>query len=331
MNVRSRFVTLLSLTVLLTASCAVDPVEDSNYSYDRVMQAWINTHFPGLKTYGDTGAYVLEIERGDGPAVTDSAYVCAHYTKRNLDQTITSTNIRQLAEQLGQYQVNADYGSDIWRVDQGYLPTALETVIKSMRGGGHATVALPYSVSSHDKSVYSAFSGTSEDDNCLIELTVDTVITDIYDYQERCMRAWFEEHYAVRDTAAEGLYFKKLAGEAETDTIAEGSSVKVRYIGRRLDGQVFDTNIEDTAKFYRIWKDGGSYDALSVSFYKDDPEKLSENSVVDGFAKAVSLMNYGETAVTLFNSTLGYGEKGSAPAIPEYAPLIFWLYIEPKN
>ena len=157
--------------------------------------------------------------------------------------------------------------------------------------------------------------------------------TDIYDYQERAMKAWFTENYGISDTTALHLYFKKLVEKtAETDTVSEGTAVNVRYIGRLLNGKVFDTNIEDTAKFYRIWKSGSTYNALSVNFYKSDSQKFSsENSVVSGFGQAVTLMNYGETAVTLFNSELGYGEKGSNPAIPEYAPLVFWLQIEPKE
>ena len=98
-----------------------------------------------------------------------------------------------------------------------------------------------------------------------------------------------------------------------------------------MDGRVFDTNIEDTAKFYRIYKSNGSYNALSIEYYRTDTTKFSSaNSVVKGFGKGVTLMNYGEKAVVLFNSQLGYGEKGSSPSIPEYSPLSFWLYIEPK-
>lgn len=146
------------------------------------------------------------------------------------------------------------------------------------------------------------------------------------------MKQWFQEHYGVSDTASMHLYIKKIEEKTEeTDTVSEGATVKVRYIGRLLNGQVFDTNIQDTAKFYRLYDSDNSYDALNVTFYKTDGEKLLEdNSVVTGFAKAVSMMNYGETAVTLFNSELGYGEKGSSPSIPEYSPLVFWLYIEPK-
>ena len=333
MRIKYIFLATILLSGLLATACAVTPEEDSNYSTDRVMKAWLNVNYPGVNTYGDTGAYVLEMEPGNGPSVGDSAYVWAHYVKRSLDQTIKSTNIRQLAEQLGSYSATAYYGSDIWQVDQGYLPDALETILKKMRGGGHAKIALPISASSHNSAIYTAFNSTSESENLIIDLTIDTVMTDIYDYQERTMKAWFLEHYASTDTITEGLYFKKLdKKESESDTIAEGNSVSVRYIGRLLNGTVFDTNIEDTAKFYRIWKSDGSYTGLSINFYKSDETKWSsENSVVDGFGKAVMHMNYGETAVTVFNSKLGYKEKGSNPSIPEYSPLFFWLYVEPKD
>ena len=333
MSFRKTIFAALFLSGVLAVSCAVSPEEDENYSTDRVMKAWMNVNYPGVRTYGNTGAYVLEMEQGNGPAVSDSSYVWAHYTKRALDQTITSTNIRQLAEQLGSYTATSYYGSSIWQVDKGYLPDALEAILKTMRGGGRAKIALPASASSHDNTLYSAFSGTSESSNEIIDLTIDTVMTNIYEYQERTMKAWFQNHYASTDTLVEGLYFKKLVKkESESDTIPEGNSVSVRYIGRLLDGSVFDTNIEDTAKFYRIWKSDGSYSALSINYYKtDDTKWKSENSVVEGFGRAVLQMNYGEKAVAVFNSTMGYAEKGKSPSVPEYAPLCFWLYIEPKD
>lgn len=339
---------VLLLTALAAASCAVEPNEDITLSYDRVMTAWINVNHPGMTPYGTYGAYVLDKQTGDGPAVTDSAYVWVHYTKKALDQSILSGNLQSVDEQLGLYAASNYYGSDIWRVDQGYLPEGLEEVLKTLRSGGSASIALPYSSSYHDYSVYTAFSGTSESDNYLFDLTVDTVMTDIYAYQEQVMRDWFQTHYDTADTLSEGLYFKLLTektddgqdddaaedgkeNESATDTISDGAAVQVRYIGRLLNGQVFDTNIEDTAKFYRLWKNGATYNALSIEYYKDDSQFAEHNSVVTGFGKAIRQMNYGDEAVTLFESRLGYGESGSGKSIPEYAPLIFWLYIEPKN
>ena len=329
---KSLSLSIVLLAAFLTGACAVDPEEDSNYGLDRVMKAWIRVNYPGLKPFANTDSYVLEMVEGTGLPVGDSAYVWVHYAKRNLDQTVTSTNIQELAEQIGSYSVTTNYAGNIWRVDQGYLPDDLEDVIKTMRAGSHVKVALPASASSHDRSLYSAFNSLSETTNQIIDVTVDSVVTDIYDYQERAMKAWFRERYGVSDTAAAHLYLKKLVEKtAEEDTISEGTNVKVRYVGRLMDGRVFDTNIEDTAKFYRIYKSTGSYNALSIEYYKTDTTKFSSaNSVVKGFGKGVTMMNYGEKAVVLFSSQLGYGDKGSSPSIPEYSTLSFWLYIEPK-
>lgn len=332
MRLKEAILATLLPAVLLTASCAVEPTTGTYTSQDRVMQAWMRHNHPGVSTYGNTSLYVIDMDEGHGPAAGDSSYVCVHYTKRSLTGDILSTNHQALAEQLGNYSVSTYYGSRIWRVDQGYLPTDLETVIKRMRSGGRVTVALPVSASLHDNSMYSAFTGTSENDNELIDLTIDTVLADIHAYQEQVMKEWFSRNYQVADTAAEHLYFKKLEEHtADTDTIPEGNNVSIRYIGRLLNGQVFDTNIEDTAKFYRIWKKGGSYDAMNLTYHNDEALFNENSSVIKGFGKAIQKMNFGEKAVTVFSSRLGYGEAGESPSIPEYAPLCFWLYIEPKN
>lgn len=328
-----RPITALLLVAAIAAGCAVTATEEDNYSQNRVLKSWIKVNHPGARLFGENGVYVLDMENGTGTAVTDSCYVWAHYTQKTLDQSITSTNDRNLAEQLGQYSVKSYYGSRIWQVDQGYLPVGFEEVLKTMRAGGHASIALPVEAQKHDYSMYNAFSSVSGTDNQIIEFTIDTVVTDIYAWQNRAMRDWFYRHYAVSDTILEHIYLKKLVEHTEaTDTVAHGTTINVRYIGRLMDGMVFDTNIEDTAKFYRIYNSDNAYDALSITYYKDDFSQLeNDNSVVTGFARAVSRMNYGEKAVTLFRSDLGYGEEGSSPSIPEYSPLVFWLYIEPKN
>ena len=322
----------LTAHILLAASCAVSPVEDSYRSQDRVINAWVRQNYPGLSTFSGTGSYVLSMEPGSGPSVGDSSYITVHYTKYDLDGTVLSTNRRELAEQTGSYSATANYGGNTWRLGQGYLPDDLETVLKTMRSGGRLKLALPVSSSDHSASLYSAFNGTEEGQNEIIEISIDTVVNNIVSYQEETIRNWFREHYHVADTAAEHLYFRKLeAHEEETDSISEGHTIQVRYIGRYLDGKVFDTNIEDSAKFHRIWDSGASYNALTISFYKDDDEQFeSNNSVVSGFREAIQMMNYGEKAVTLFGYQLGYGESGRSP-IPEYTPLLFWLYIEPRD
>ena len=329
---RTLLVSLL-LTASLAISCAVEPDADSDIVYDHVMAAWMRVNYPGVKPYGTHGAYVLQMDKGNGVSIGDSAYVRVHYTKSTLDGTIVETNDEDLSKQLGNYAASSNYAGNTWRLTQGYVPDALEEVIRSMRSGGRATIALPKSASGHDAAMYDAFTSSEEANNYIFDLAIDTVINDIISYQDQQMKEWFRARYGIQDTVAHHLFFKKLVEKtADSDTITEGASINVRYIGRLMDGQVFDTNIADTAKFYRIWSSANGYSALSVTFYKEDDDKFSsDNNFVSGFGQAIQRMNFGETAVALFNSELGYGENGSNPSIPEYSPLFFWIYIEPSD
>lgn len=329
---KTLFVSLL-LAASLAISCAVEPDDDEDIAYAHMMTSWIRVHYPSVKPYGTYGAYILEMDKGDGASIGDSAYVRVFYTQRALDGTIMDTNVEDLDKQLGTYDASYNYTGNTWRMTQGYVPEGLEEVMRTIRGGGSAVIALPKSASSHTYSMYDAFTSTEEVNNYIYELEIDTVITDIYSYQDKEMRKWFRANYDCEDTISAHQYFKKLVEKtADTDTIKEGSSINVYYIGRLMNGQVFDTNIEDTAKFYRIWSAGKTYQALSMTFRKSEEESSgTTNGVVTGFEQAILKMNYGEKAVTLFNSELGYGEAGSNPAIPEYSPLSFWLYIEPSK
>lgn len=329
---RNLLVSLL-LTASLALSCGVYPDEDSDIEYDHVMDAWMRVNYPTVKPFGTYGAYVLQMDKGDGASIGDSAYVRVHYTKSMLDGTIVETNEEELAKQLGEYKVSSNYAGNTWRLTQGYVPDALEEVIRSMRSGGQATIALPKTASGHNASMYDAFTSSEEANNYIFDLTIDTVINNIISYQDQEMREWFRAHYDSETKIADHLFFKKLVEKtADTDTITEGASISVRYIGRLMDGQVFDTNIADTAKFYRIWNSDNAYSALNVTFYKNDDDKFSsDNNVVSGFGQAIQHMNYGEKAVALFNFELGYGQNGKNPSIPEYSPLLFWIYIEPSK
>jgi len=51
---------------------------------------------------------------------------------------------------------------------------------------------------------------------------------------------------------------------------------------------------------------------------------VSMPMLVEGFQQGLQIAGEGGTAVVVFPSTLGYGEKG-ASTVPEYSPLIFRL------
>lgn len=323
----SRIVLLacLAAVAFASASCAVSSTADDS-AQDRVLKAWMDVNYPGVQPRS-TGAYVISLESGSGDSIADSAYVFAHYTCTDLEGNIASTNKLDLAEQLGTFEYNGYYGSDIWRVDQGYIPSGLEEVIKNLRVGGKATVAIPVSASYTEASVYNAFP-ESEEANVIYNITVDGVTYDIKDREESMLRDFRDINFAGLDSLRDGFYMKKLV-ECPDDTIPGGNTVKVRYIGRLVETrQVFDTNVQDSAKFYRLYDSENTYEGLEITINEDEESFFENNSVVSGFGYALMNMNYGETAVCFFRSDLGYSASGSGNSIPEYAPLCFWIHVE---
>ena len=112
----------------------------------------------------------------------------------------------------------------------------------------------------------------------------------------------------IADTLKTGLHRRSLRTGLDTATVKDDSIAYVYYVGRFMDGFVFDTNIADTARKYHIYDNSSSskYDSLVVSLKSED------TSVVRGFYEAIKGMRYGETAEALFTSTYGYGSTGQA-------------------
>jgi FKBP-type peptidyl-prolyl cis-trans isomerase len=127
------------------------------------------------------------------------------------------------------------------------------------------------------------------------------------------------------DSTEYGFYFTK--NIYTIDSIESGTSADVRYVGKYLDGTVFDTNVADTAKKYRIYSSSNEYSALSFKYQDSEEETLSSNSFVEGFTKALWRMGYGDHGVAYFYSSLGYGDNGNS-SIPGFVPLFFELWIE---
>jgi hypothetical protein len=106
----------------------------------------------------------------------------------------------------------------------------------------------------------------------------------------------------------------------------------VRYIGYLLDDFVFDTNIADSASYYKIYDSSKDYALLSVIYQEaanTDGSTGTEGTmdVVDGFKNALLRMKPGGEAVTFFSSDYGYKAAGSGQ-IPAYAPLRFYIKLE---
>lgn len=318
------------MIALALVSCAKEVGETTEELQARVLDSWISVKHPGSEKT-PSGLYIIDLSEGNGRKVTDSSYVFVQYIVRDLSGNILATNNKAISEQLGQFSHSRHYGYNIWRVDQNALYKGVEEIIKRMRVGGRATVAFTPVLATLSVPTYSLFSSLDATVNLLFELELLDCVDDIYvDYEEPLLRKYSEKYYGGLDTLKRGFYFLKTKEVPVEDSIPTESQVKVRYVGHLLDGVVFDTNIQDTAKRYRIYDSNKSYEAMDITFKSSVHELKQSNSVIEGFADAIIRMRYGEKAVAFFWSQAGYGEGGSSPSIPEYTPICFEIEIRPR-
>ena len=322
--------TLAIATAISLASCAKEVGETNEEIQARVLDAWINVKHPTSEKT-PSGLYIIDFSEGTGRKVTDSSYVFVKYTVKELSGNILATNDKAISEQLGQFSHSRHYGYNIWRVDQKALYAGVEEILKRMRVGGRATIAFTPALATLSVSTYSPFSSLDGTASLLFELELLNCVEDIYaEYEEPMLRRYGEKYWGGVDTIKRGFYFTKIKEFPAGDTIPTEAQIKVCYIGHLLDGVVFDTNIQDTARRYRIYDSKKSYEAMDVTFKDNIADFKKSNSIIEGFADAIMRMRYGEKAVAFFWSQAGYGATGSSPSIPEYTPLCFEIEVKEK-
>jgi len=96
-----------------------------------------------------------------------------------------------------------------------------------------------------------------------------------------------------------GLYYLELVAGIGVSPVKTDSAY-VRYTGKFLNGQIFDSNVSSGVLYGFI---------------------VGQN--ITGFDEGVTLMKAGGKATVLVPSELGYGTRGSPPYISGYTPLLF--------
>lgn len=309
---------LTAIAVTSVMSCAKETDESSESVQERILKAYVETHYPDARQSA-SGLYIVDSIPGTGRTPDESVYVLVDYIISYLDGTYNSYSGDSVARQLGTYSYSGYYHPRIWRVSD--CTTGIIELLTGMREGGMVKAIIPAKLLDEESgSEIVQGDGSSK----IYEIYLREVIDDAYEYQIQQLEDYAANHYRT-DSTEYGFYFWKT--RYGLDTIDSGHEVNIRYIGKYLDGTVFDTNIEDTAKKYKIYSSSSEYDALEFTFYSGEAETLEENSFVQGFSKALWRMGYGDRAVTFFYSNLGYGDLGN-DNIPGYVPLFFELWIE---
>jgi hypothetical protein len=96
-----------------------------------------------------------------------------------------------------------------------------------------------------------------------------------------------------------GLYY--IENKAGTgDSPVTGDSVVINYVGRRLDGIVFHTNIEEIAKQYGIWE-------MYMEF-KPYGFIVGDSALIIGLSEGVTYMKEGGSSLVVLPSKLAFND-----------------------
>ena len=96
---------------------------------------------------------------------------------------------------------------------------------------------------------------------------------------------------------------------------APGKVVRVNYTGRVLDGRLFDTSVEETAKAEGVFTSGRNYEPYQF--------QLGTGAVIQGWDIGIALLNPGAKAILYIPSSLAYGESARSDVIGPNEILIF--------
>ena len=134
---------------------------------------------------------------------------------------------------------------------------------------------------------------------------VQTAFEKAMEEKSRKLQLMEEEFLAINGarpdiiTTESGLQYMILEeGSGPKPTLE--NTVRVQYEGTLIDGTVIDSTHE-----------------------RDGPEEIPLNTVINGWAEGIMLMNAGSKYRLYIPSNLAYGEWGVGQIIPQYSTLIF--------
>lgn len=340
------------ILALAAAACAKAVTEGSNEAEKRFFEAWMETHHPGLTPEEGLGIYILEEETGDGAAVEPDGYILAEYTVTDLDGNISSYTGKEVAKQLGKFDTTAYYGPKVMPTFKGSMQAGLAKAVIGMKAGGRKKVIIPgwlMSYASYDSEKEYLENSTSGK-NTIYDIRVTEFTDSIGLWEKEQIGKYLKANSDIfeamdttdflvtdiddKETKFDGMYYKTLkeAGKKfDSDT-----TIYINYTGKLLNGLVFDTTDEKTAKDNGLYSSARSYEPIKIQWNKDYKEITmgsNSSSTISGFALALSQMGAFEEGIAVFTSTYGYGNSGSGSSIPGFSPLIFEIEVvaEPED
>lgn len=323
---------------LAISGCAKSEKTYPNDAEQRYLEAWIKVRHPeAVQT--ELGTYMLEDIPGTGTTYDGQNFAIVDCTVRDLDGAITSTTSAKVAQQLGTYDKSYYYGAKVWDAMNNSLPVGVEDMLDGMKVGGTRTSVLPAWLMTYDryKKPSEYLKHSTDNSTAVYTVTLRGITDDIYKSQIDSIETYASRYLDGADSTSYGFYYKELKAPADTNAFPSDTTVYINYIGRLLNGQVFDTTIKDTAKVHNIYSSSKTYSPVKIEWGEksSDLKMYSDgssdgSSVISGFSMTLwKMRHYGKSA-GLFVSAYGYGSSGNGNSIPGYVPLMFEIEIVDK-
>lgn len=319
-------------------SCAKAVQDGPNEANKRYFVAWMQLNHPDVKPSG-LGIYILEDQEGTGVEVKEDGYVMADYVVTDLQGNITSYTDKISAKQLGEYDTTSYYGPRVITTMDNTIQAGLADAILGMKVGGRKKVIIPswlmtYSVyDSAEEYLDNASSGS----NTIYDITIRDFTDSIYNYEIDEIKKYIKANPSVfndkivNDTT--GFYYQPIVEGSTDEAFPSDTTIYINYTGKLLNGLVFDTTDEKTAKDNGLYSASRSYEPVQIKWgeeYTDLTMGSNSSSIIYGFAMTLWHMHADEKGVGVFYSPLGYSYSGSGSSIPGYAPLVFEIEIVPE-
>ena len=321
---------------LLAVSCNKISSEGTNAALKRQFDAWRAIHYPDAVE--KDGIYIIDETPGTGLDWSESLPVTFYtYTARNLNGSIVGNTDEQWAKQLGTWDQTYYYGPQILLTGEGTSYAGIDALMEGMKEGGSRTAIIPSWMFTKERYAtadeYLKHEIDASATSGIYTVTFMGQTENLAQYEFNNLRRYSIQNWGVADTLSTAAVFFKSFTEfaSEPAEMPNDTTVYVNYIGRRIsDGQVFDTNIADTAKVYNIYDPSRTYAPTSIKWAEKAEDMASNNSLIDGYIHGLRAMHAGEKASFAFGYGLGYKASGKGNRIPPYAALRFDVELVPE-
>ena len=155
------------------------------------------------------------------------------------------------------------------------------------------------------------FSSCKEEDRC--EIDPQSCFEEQLEKDLTLIQDYVEENNLDAIVHSSGLHLVRTK-VGEGDSAINGQILTVDYVGRFLDGTVFDTSIDSVAEAEGVFDETKTYEPLVF--------KLGARNVIAGWDIAFRYFAEGSEGILLVPSYLAYGTSGRG-SIPPNTVLLF--------